>query len=231
MDWRSHRLFGRKLLEITGKDENYESWSVAPNLDRKFLRRYRRHKFSVIDDIYTDGIKYFHSSPEENDRKVGILDRDTIVLCITSHLYLDMFNGRLAPFGILYPIFPGQTVMKDLSENEDGPNILAEELRKISVTEKLATRFYGASDPIMKEFANDISVFDFWSVVSILVYRLATHANMDKREMLYKKAMDHIYKFTGNDKYKKTSIRSDKDVCEKFENNYSKIVDKFSEFM
>ena len=245
MDWRSHRLFGSMLLEITGKDKSNESWSVSPNLDRKFLRRYRRHKFSVIDDIYTDGIRYFQSVPEEKipdesyeeldyskRENVCIFDKDAVVLCVASHLYLDMFNGCLAPFGILYPIFPG-VVMKDLdlSENEDGPNILVEELRKISITEKLAVRFYGASNQIMQEFAKDMSGFSLEDIVSIFVYRLATHANMDKREMLYRKTMSHIYTFTGNDRYMKANIRSEKDACMKFEHSYAKIVDKFSEFM
>jgi len=159
------------------------------------------------------------------------IDKDAIVLCITSHFYLDMFSGHIAPFGILYPIFPNKTVTRNILENKDGPKALIRELNALPITDEFSIKFYGASRTMMNEFVSDMSMFNLEEIVSMLVYRMSTCAQINKRDNLYKKAVNDIVYFTGNKKYADHGIRSWKDGFESFELKYAKLINKFTEFL
>lgn len=237
MDWKSHRLFGGVLLEKIGKDPNYDSWSLAPDVDMGPLHRWHRHRFSVVNDIYKDGMNMCHPAPEgateqTSDKKLEHnIDRDAVVLCVTSHFYLDMFSGYIAPFGILYPIFPNKTVTKGILENENGPKILIKELSNLPILDEFSVKFYGGSMTIMNELVSDMSTFNLEEIVGIFVYRMSTYANIGRRDQLYKKAILDICNFTGNNKYTDHCVRSWKDGLDKFENNYAELLNKFTEFL
>jgi hypothetical protein len=247
MDWRSHRLFGGLLLEKIGKDINYDSWSLVPDVDIGPLHRWHRHRFSVMSSIYTEGLYVCRKILEERhidrvkirmqitDEEGSAIendkDKDAIVLCVTSHFYLDMFSGFIAPFGILYPIFPNKTVTRDILENENGPKILIKELKNLPITDEFSTKFYGGSRTIMNEFVSDMVMFNLEDIVCVMVYRMCTHAHMNKRGDLYNKAISDIYSFTGNKKYVNNHVRSWKDGFDKFEHKYAKLINKFTEFL
>lgn len=245
MDWKSHGIFGGVLLDKIGKDINYNSWSLAPDIDIGPLHRWHRHRFSVINEIYKDGMGICQPISEEisseqiktkiqtpNEKGlVSNVDKDAVVLCVTSHFYLDVFSGYIAPFGILYPIFPSKTVTRNILENKNGAKVLIKELNELPATDEFPTKFYGASRTIMGELASDMSVFNLEEIVSILVYRMSTCAQIDKRESLYKKAIGDICNFTGNKKYASHGVRSWKDGFDNFENKYAKLINKFTEFL
>lgn len=245
MDWKSHRLFGGVLLEKIGKDINYDSWSLAPDVDIGPLHRWYRHRFSVINEICKEGVDICHPTSDEitaeqigtkikahNEKSsVSNIDKDAVVLCITSHFYLDMFSGYIAPFGILYPIFPNKTVTRNMLENENGPKILIKELNNLPITDKFSTKFYGSSRTIMNELVSDMTVFNLEEIVGILIYRMSTYAQMNKRDNLYKKAVSDICNFTGNKKYANHGVRSWKDGFDKFEHRYTELINKFTEFL
>jgi hypothetical protein len=229
MDWRSHRLFGGVLLNKVGKDINYDSWSLVPDADIGPLHRWHRHRFSVLQEICRDGMGI---CPPVSDKKmVSDIDKDAVVLCVTSHFYLDMFNGYVAPFGILYPIYPGKLAIGNLLKNENDPKSLIRELGVLPITDEFSTKFYGASRTIMNEFVSDLSMFNLEEIVSILVYRMSTCAQIDKRDDLYKKAVNDICNFTGNKKYADHGVRSWKDGFENFELKYAKLINRFTEFL
>jgi hypothetical protein len=142
-----------------------------------------------------------------------------------------MFSGYIAPFGILHPICPSRTVTKDIVENKNGPKILIEELKNLPVTDEFSTKFYGGSRTIMNELVSDMSMFSLEEMVSVFVYRMSTYAQMDRRDQLYKKAIDNVCNFTGNKIYAEHSIRSWKDGFESFEHKYAKLLNKFTEFL
>jgi hypothetical protein len=142
-----------------------------------------------------------------------------------------MFSGYIAPFGILYPIFPGKTVTKDILENKNGPKILIKELSNLPITDEFSVKFYGGSRTIMNELMSDMSMLNLEEMVSIFVYRMSTCANMDKRDRLYGKAIQDICNFTGNKRYEMRSTRSWKDGFENFEHKYAELLNKFTEFL
>lgn len=249
MDWRSHRLFGGVLLDKIGKDLNYDSWSLAPDIDIGPLHRWHRHRFSVMEQICKEGMEMCHPISDtmateqigtkervQNDKRSNLelldnIDKDAVVLCVTSHFYLDMFSGHIAPFGILYPIFSGRTVTKDIVENKNGPKILIKELKNLPITDEFSTKFYGGSRTIMNELVSDMSMFSLEEMVSIFVYRMSTYAQIDRRDQLYKKAIEDICNFTGNKRYTQHSVRSWKDGFESFEHRYATLLNKFTEFL
>jgi hypothetical protein len=243
MDWRSHRLFGGILLNKLEKDLNYDSWSLGPDTDIGPLHRWYRHRFSVLNEICRDSMEICHPiSSETSEGQIGTqmldkkgsvrsIDKDAVALCITSHFYLDMFSGYIAPFGILYPICPHKTVTKNMLENKNGTKVLINELNNLPITDEFSTKFYGASGTIMGEFVSDMSMFSLEEIVSMLVYRMGTCAQIDKRDNLYKKAIGDICNFTGNRKYADHGVRSWKDGFENFEHKYAKLINRFTEFL
>ena len=234
MDWRSHRLFGGVLLKKVGKDLNYDSWSLAPDVDIGPLHRWHRHRFSVLNEICRDGMDICHPISDaigHNEKRIDNIDKDAVALCVTSHFYLDMFSGYIAPFGILYPICPDKTVTKDILENRNGTKSLIEELRTLPITDEFSAKFYGASKTIMNELASAMSLFNLEEMTSMLVYRMCTCAQMDKRDNLHRKAILDICNFTGNKGYAVHGVRSWKDGFESFEHKYAKLINKFTEFL
>lgn len=241
MDWRSHRLFGGVLLNKVGKDVNYDSWSTVPDADIGPLHRWHRHRFSVLNEICRDGMEICHPLTAEmsqictqvSNEKSSLrnIDKDAVILCVTSHFYLDIFNGYIAPFGILYPIYSGKLTIGNLLKNENDPKLLIKELSNLPITDEFSIKFYGASRTIMNEFVSDMSMFNLEEIVSMLVYRMGTFAQMDKRDNLYKKAILNICSFTGNKKYADHGVRSWKNGFESFEHKYAKLINKFTEFL
>jgi hypothetical protein len=240
MDWRSHRLFGGILLNKAGKDRIYDSWTLAPDLDKGPLHRWHRHRFSVLNEIYNDGMEICRPLSADGSQmdlvfdgksSLNNIDKDAIVLCVTSHFYLDMFNGFIAPFGILCPIYLGKLSIGTFLKNENDAKLLIKELNAIPITEEFSIKFYGASRTIMNEFVSDMRKLNLEEIVSIFIYRMGTFAQMDKRDDLYRKAILNICNFTGNEKYAGHNVRSWKDGFENFEHKYIKLINTFTEFL
>jgi len=92
MDAKSHVLFGESILEKCGLDSAYAQWSTMPDIDlATLLHRYKRHRFSVLDKIYSESIILHPNIPKE--------DKLAISLMITAHFYLDIFNAWIFCWG------------------------------------------------------------------------------------------------------------------------------------
>lgn len=217
MDQKSHEIFAQALLETVEKtDVSSAIWGNAPDVDIKFLHRWYRHRISVLPDIYNENLV---------GCKQETLDKDAIVLCIVSHLYLDIFNGLLFPFGAWHPIYPEDTIINDVLYDLDEPILLIQDLKKLSGGVIFSDMFYAESKGIMKEFVRNTKVTYIPSMTEIIVRRIAMHAEKHYGS-IYKKAMKDIAKFTGNDIYGNIREIETTDACEQFEISYADLINK-----
>lgn len=224
MDEKSHELFAEILLEAAGKSHTSPKWGIAPDIDMAFLHRWYRHRISVLPKIYAE----FPTVERLPGFRVSDADLDAIALCIVSHLYLDIFNGWVFPFGVWNPIYPKKTVVDGVIEDLDKPKLLVKELRRLAGESQYTEQFYSDSRKIMgKILPCDTSVE---TLTAQLVRRLSYYADRETSFVqLYNKAMGQIAKFTGNSKYRFVSIFSssmNNDACNSFEIEYAKLINK-----
>ena len=251
MDSRSHKLFAGILLEAVRKDISYESWGESPDMDMKFFHRWWRHRFSVMNKIYREGFsKYQVISMEDAARcvvtgrqhlhKTDIeekVDKNAIALCITSHFYLDIFNGWVFPFGIFYPVLPKNTIVAEVLDDINNPKLVIDELYRLGFKDNFSDKFYAESEIIMKKFVDSMLFvstrrhLSTEEVVVIIVNRLSTYASEKKKLSLTKKALDDICGFTDNQQYKIANIHygSLEYVCTAFEMEYCKLMNRMME--
>jgi hypothetical protein len=218
MDKKSHELFAQVLLEAVEKnDASPRKWGNAPDIDVNFLHRWYRHRISVLPDIYKENSK--GCKPE-------IVDKDAITLCIVSHIYLDIFNGPVFPFGFWHPIYPEDTIINDILVDIDEPKHLIEFLKNLSGGVTFNDMFYAESKGMMQEFVCNMEITYAPSAVEIIVRRLAMHAENNYRN-IYRKAMNDIAKFTEDDIYENMSeIAQPINACKQFEINYASLINK-----
>ena len=218
MDPKSHELFAQALLEAVEKtDVSPKIWGNAPDIDIKFLHRWYRHRISVLPNIFKENL---------NGCEPEIVDKDAIALCVVSHLYLDIFNGLLFPFGFWHPIYPEDTIMNDVLSDVDEPKRLIEFLKTLSGGVTFNDMFYAESKSIMQEFMRNIETKYVPSIVEIIVRRLAMHSENNHKK-IYRKAMNDIAKFTEDDIYDNMSeIAQPIYACKQFEINYAWLINK-----
>ena len=113
MDWASHRLLGSHLCEWFSFGDDYVEWSIAPDIDARFLHRYWRHRFVTFKDIYKEFSEH-PSVPTENKVAIATL--------ICSHFLLDIYTAPLFCFGFYFPSshIPPEFI-KELLEEEKYP--------------------------------------------------------------------------------------------------------------
>lgn len=217
MDPKTHELFAQVLLDtVCETDTSSKIWGNAPDVDITFLHRWYRHRINVLPDIYKDSLK---------NCKSETIDKDAIALCIISHMYIDIFNGWIFPFGVFYPIYPEDTILNDVLDDLDNPKLLVQDLKKLSGSVAFSDMFYAESKGIMQEFVNNINVKYVPSVIDVIVNRLATHTGKNCDD-IYKKAMKNIAAFTRNDIYNNIVKTQVVDACEQFEIEYADLINK-----
>lgn len=218
MDQKTHELFAQVLLNAA--DENSVSpqiWGNAPDVDWNFLHRWYRHRISVLPDIYKENLK--GCNPET-------IDKDAIVLCVMSHLYLDIFNGLVFPFGMCHPIYPEDTILNDVLDDIDNPKLLIADLKKLSGYVTFSDMFYAESKGIMQEFVHNMETTYAPSMTELIVRRIAMHAKEDYRG-IYNKAMRDIAKFAENDIYDNMyEVARPIYACKQFEIDYADLINK-----
>ena len=149
MDTKSHLLFAKCLLDHIEDKITSPEWGTAPDIDMKFLHRWYRHRISKLPQIYNE----FNSDFITSTKLFGFEDnKDSITLCILSHLYLDIFNGWIFPFGFGHPILPEDTIINDVLNDIDEPKRLVEDLKNLSGFQTFSDMFYIESEGIFKEF-------------------------------------------------------------------------------
>lgn len=222
MDERSHKLFASILLEKAGKSKTSPEWSIAPDIDMPFLHRWYRHRIRVLPRIYME----FPTAERLSGFRISDADLDAIALCVISHLYLDIFNGWVFPFGIWNPIYPKKTVINGVFEDIDRPRLLVKELRRLAGEGNYPEQFYSDSRKIMENLASsDTSAEEF---IAQLVRRLASYADIRHSYSLYSSAMKQIGDFTGNSRYTETHIYPflTDSVCNRFELEYADLINR-----
>ena len=217
MDSKSHELFAKVLLEYTGRKTS-PKWGMSPDMDLKFLHRWYRHRISKLPEIYREFEYSVINSCE--------YDKDDITLCIISHLYLDIFNSWIFPFGIWHPVYPENTVINEVLDDLHEPNELIKDLETLTGFNIFSDMFYKESEGIFKEFINDLNIKYIESIIEIMVARLAFHSESIFGGFIYVKAMKDISKFTNNKMYNKESSDFMFDICKKFEKNYAFLINK-----
>ncbi len=218
MDSRSHELFAKVLLEYTERNISTK-WATSPDMDLKFLHRWYRHRISTLPKIYNEFIT--------RNRLLGIKEnKDEIVLCIVSHLYLDIFNSWVFPFGIWHPIYPEDTVINKVLDDIDEPKELVKDLETLTGFTPFSKMFYDESEGIFKEFINDLNTKNIEELVESIVRQLAFQSESIFGGYIYVNAMKDISKFTCNETYNKTPKNNVFDICEKFETNYAFLINK-----
>ena len=224
MDEKSHELFAGILLEAIGNSTTSPKWGIAPDIDMGFFHRWYRHRISVLPKIYLE-----FPSPERlpgyEMKPYTDADLDAITLCIVSHLYLDIFNGWVFPFGIYHPIYPKKTIISGVLEDMNNPKLLVKQLRRLAGEETYLNSFYSDSEKIVKKMVTENAKTK--DLISQMVWRLAYYADMKSRASLYDEAMHQIADFTGNAIYKR-QLPPDRthDACSLFENEYATIINK-----
>lgn len=222
MDERSHEMFADILLEKVRISETSLKWGTAPDIDMPFLHRWYRHRISVLPKIYKEftlqeRLPWCWTSDNMN----------AISLCVVSHLYLDIFNGWVFPFGIRNPIYPRKTVINGVLEDMDKPKLLVKELRRLAGEGSYPEQFYCSSKEIMETiFLNNASVEE---LTSQLVRRLSIYASgQTSGDPLYSKAMQQIAEFTGNDRYLVTPVDFGlmDEACSRFETEYARLINR-----
>jgi hypothetical protein len=169
MDGWSHRIFAGILLEAVNKNTKSLNWAVAPDIDLSFLHRWYRHRISVLPEIYDE-----FSAPKD-----VFPDYDAITLCVVSHLYLDIFNGWVFPFGLWHPIYPKKTLIAGVLEDIDDPKLLVKELKMLVGDVAWSKAFYAGSRDLMVTFASNWQTSE--DIVAAMVYRLARYASGENR--------------------------------------------------
>lgn len=224
MDWKSHKLFTNILLDELGEDTDYDTWAQAPDMDMKFLHRWWRHRFSVIDDIYEEGYSTY-SPPKHNP------DKDAIILSVVSHCYLDIFNGWVMPFGLWYPIYPKNTIINDVLDDITNPKLVIDQLYRLGFKSDFSDKFYIESETIMRKFISDLPNVSAEKAAAMIIYRLAGYASMKKRFTLKNKALCDMAKFAKDEKYKTVSTFPSvwRSICERFETDYCKLLNRMME--
>jgi hypothetical protein len=224
MDGKSHELFAGILLDAAGAGNRRipPTWGVAPDRDIPFLHRWYRHRISVLPKIYSE---FLQANPLPNPDADGT--KDEVALCVVSHLYLDIFNGWVFPFGFFYPLYPEKTIVASVLDDIDNPKLLVKELTRLAgSTDAYSTQFYDDSKNLMAALVPDNATVE--DLIAHLVTRLAWYADPNTASSIYKEAMKHISDFTGNVKYKEP--RADElftaSVCGFFETEYCRLINK-----
>jgi len=224
MDEKSHELFAGILLEAVENSTTSPKWGLAPDIDMQFLHRWYRHRVSVLPKIYIEFL--LPERPPGFEMKTYTdADLDAITLCIISHLYLDIFNGWIFPFGFFHPIYPKKTILNGVLEDINNPKLLVKELRRLAGEGTYPDTFYTDSKSAMKKFIPDNTTAD--ELITQMVWRLALYADLNRVEFLYETAMAQIADFTGNDIYKHEfkHVKAN-DACFRFETEYAMIINK-----
>lgn len=241
MDGNSHEIFAKVLLGAAKNTTTSPSWGRAPDMDLKFLHRWYRHRISVLPQIFDEFPlpDRYPVAVEDHD------DKDAIAMCIISHLYLDLFNGPVYPFGFWNPIYPKKTIISDLLKDINDPKALVAELNLLTGKTPWADDFYAGSKDIMSTFASNWQTHE--DFVAVMVCRLAQYASGAtlplegslytyhtelKWTQLYTTAIKDIVAFTGNDKYTlalknlnaSSGIAEIADQCEQFEAYYAALI-------
>lgn len=224
MDGKSHELFAGILLDAAGAGNRRipSAWGVAPDIDIPFLHRWYRHRISVLPKIYSE---FLQANPLSNPDADST--KDAVTLCIVSHLYLDIFNGWVFPFGFFYPLYPEKTIIAGVLDDIDNPKLLVKELTKLAGgTDAYSTQFYNDSKNLMATLIPDNATVE--NLIAHLVTRLAWYADPNIASSIYREAMQQISGFTGNVKYKEP--RADEQftasVCSYFEAEYCRLINK-----
>ncbi len=222
MDERSHELFAEILLKAVGKSETSPKWGTAPDIDAGFLHRWYRHRISVLPKVFRE----FPTPGRLHRFWISDADPDAITLCVVSHLYLDIFNGWIFPFGIWNPIYPKKTVINGVFEDIDKPKLLVKELRRLGGEESYYEQFYTESGKIMGNFILEKASLE--DLVAHMIMRLASYASANASHSLFDRAVKQIEDFTLNKEYSKVCISTDimHEVCGKFEIEYAKLINK-----
>lgn len=233
MDSRSHELFAEILLKSVNNTTVSPLWGTAPDIDMPFLHRWRRHRISVISKTYWE---FLFQSAEVLKVVKDTSNKDAVALCIASHLYLDIFNGIVFPFGLCHPIYPEDTVISEVLDDFDEPKLLVKEISRLAGSEPFLQDFYKDSKELMQGLI--VPNVTVESLTAQLVQRLAYYHNltvldlfgMRSRETtrLYNGAMKQIAGFTGNTRYRRGDIFpiQTHTICETFETNYCKLIAK-----
>jgi len=208
MDGKSHELFAQVLLEHVGSTHTSNQWGTSPDIDLKFLHRYWRHRISKLPQIYKE-----FNRPKD-------IDTEEIALCVVSHLYLDIFNGNVFPFGLWHPIFPEDTIIMDVLSDLGEPGRLINDLKNLSGMVTFSEMFYQESKGIMQEFLANLGPRNNTVITKIIVSRLALHSGSAQ---VYDTAMKHIVKFTHNSGYSYGKFENNK-ACEQFEISYADLI-------
>lgn len=208
MDGKSHELFAQVLLEYVGSTHTTAIWGTAPDIDLKFFHRWYRHRISKLPQLY-----------KEINRPKDI-DTEEIALCVVSHLYLDIFNGNVFPFGLWYPIFPEDTIIMDVLSDLGEPEHLINDLINLSGMVSFSEMFYRESKGIMQEFLENLDTRNTEAITKVILSRLALHSGSGR---VYDTAIKHIAKFTRNSGYIYGKFENDK-ACEQFEISYADLV-------
>lgn len=227
MDERSHELFAKILLRASEKSETFCQWGKAPDIDMTFMHRWYRHRINIIDKT---ALQYAESNNIAKVPKKLLLsnvDKDAITLCIVSHLYLDIFNGWVFPFGLWYPIYPDKTVISGVIGDINKPKLMVKELRRLSFGGDFAKQFYEESEKIMTD-AIVTNCCSTERLVDSFIYMLSGYIhNSDKTKTIYKKAINDIEKFTSNKKYALNIDNIDLSFkYHQFETKYAKLIDR-----
>ena len=227
MDGKSHELFAGILLDavVAGNRRIPSVWGVATDIDIPFLHRWYRHRISVLPKIYSE---FLQTNPLLNPDADGT--KDEVALCVVSHLYLDIFNGWVFPFGFFYPLYPEKTIVAGVLNDINNPKLLVKELTKLAGgTDAYSTQFYNDSKNLMAALIPDNATVK--DLIAHLVTRLSWHADPNTASSIYKEAMKQISDFTGNVKYKepRADERFTDSVCSLFETEYCRLINKVIE--
>jgi hypothetical protein len=228
MDGKSHELFAGILLDAAGAGNIRvpPAWGVAPDIDTPFLHRWYRHRISVLPEIYSEFLQANLGSLS-NPEADGTDTKDAVALCVVSHLYLDIFNGWVFPFGFFYPLYPEKTIVAGVLDDINNPKLLVKELTKLaSGMDAYSTQFYNDSKNLMAALVPDNAMME--DIIAHLVTRLAWYAYPNIASSIYREAMQQISDFTGNVKY--TDFQADAkftdSVCSYFETEYCRLINK-----
>lgn len=225
MDEKSHELFAGILLEAVENSTTSPKWGLAPDIDMTFFHRWYRHRISVLPKIVNEFPSKIYNLDNNSPYYISSQDRDAVSLCIISHLYLDIFNGWVFPFGIYHPIYPKKTIINGVLEDINNPKLLVKELRRLAGEETYMDSFYNDSKNVMKKMVMADKTAN--SLIAQMVWRLVFYADELSSASLYNEAMKQIADFTGNDIYNRQYPPiTTHDACSRFETEYATIINK-----
>ncbi len=221
MDGKSHEIFSQIILESIGIDNISPSWSTSPDSDINFCHRWYRHRISKIPKLYLETPYNIY-----NDKQDDFNNKESIVLSIVSHLYLDIFNGIVFPFGFWNPILPEDVLMETIIEDINKPRRLVEDINKLSGKTSYSDKFYNESIVLMKNLVIENMTIE--ELTTQFITRLAYHTNSSNKYKLLENSLHQIIRFTENGKYKPfiNSFDDMKDDFQTFEHEYAKLIDE-----